>query len=424
MRVRIAILGLTLLVGLTASLLAQDDLERELQAAGELLDNGAVSSAAVRLETVLERSESSEARRLLGLAYFRLSRWGDALGELERAITLDPGNIDALLDVADVYLTANLPDEAHRALDEVDRALGEPSSPWDSRTQAAHVALSEIYAAAGRVGDAGRAMERASMLDGPVDRATMFRRIGDFATTLVDYDAALAAYDESLAEDPRPGTRVALGDLYRRTNEPQKALTQYNQAREVLPDYADAVDAHTGAAEAYLTLDRVPDAIRAASDAVRLDPRNRRARYVLGRALIRSGDSDGGRRELEEYQRLQAEFQKIDHLEREVHAIQSAAMVHLFAGDPGRAVTLLEEASLDFPQASELRFSLGLVLSQNGRHEESIAVFRDLLEWELAEYSTVHRHLEREYALIGDADASARHGAAAEREERSGRVGP
>ncbi len=437
MWVRSAILALTLHVGLMASLAsehanagvpgstkrapAQSDAGEDLRAARALLESGEVQAAAAALEAGLDRFDSSEARRLLGVAYFRLSRWGDALAELDRAITIDPGNVEALLDVADVYLTANLPDEAGRALGEVDRAIGQRPGRGGSRTQAAHVALSELYAASGRAGDARRAMERASTLDGPVDRATIFRRIGDFATTLVDYDAARASYIESLARDPRPGTRVALGDLHRRTNAPEKALDQYNQAREVLPGN---VDAHTGAAGAYLMLGRIPDAVRAAREAVSLDAGNRRARYVLGRALVRSGDREAGRRELEEYRRLETAYQKQDHRDREIHAVQSAAMVHLFAGDTGRAVALLEQASRDLPEVPDLRFSLGLVLSQAGRHEDSIAVFRDLLEWELVEYSTVHRHLEREYALVGDTGASASHGAEAAREERSERVAP
>ena len=384
-----------------------------LAAAARLIDDNQIESAVALLEELATSPEdSAEVRRLLGRAYYQSARWADALGQFEAALRMNPENELARLDMAYLYLGANLPDQADAAL--AGAVLAFPTS-GNPRYQDLYFALAESFADAGRIGIAKRSMARAASFDGPVEKIVIFKRLGDFATQLVEFDPARDAYLDALTLDPEDvDSRIALGSLYLRDNRPDDAL---RELARVLDRDPDNVTALTGIAETYLATDNLSEAARAAERAVELVPDNRRARYVLGRSLVRMGRDEEGRNELEEYRRLEARFQDLDHRAREIHAFQSAAMVHLINGQTETAIALLEEAIEELPQSTDLRLSLGLALSQSLRHRAAVVTFTELLRMPAAEAATVHRHLEREYRLLGDPASSRRHRELADRLE-------
>lgn len=380
--------------------------EPSLAEAARLLDDNQLDAAVSLLEErIAAGDDSAHARLLLGRAYYGSLRWADALAEFEASIRLNPDDELARLDIAQIYLAAGLPDQADSAL--ADSLLSSAGS-GNPRYQDLYFALAESFADAGRIGNAKRSMAQAASFDGPVEKAVIFKRLGDFATQLVQFDAALEAYRNALEIDPgHTPSRIALASLYLRDNRPEDALTELTHVLEGDPDDVTAL---MGVAETQLATENLSEAARAAGRARDLAPDNRRARYVLGRSLFRMGRTEEGRKELEEYRKLEAEFQASDHRAREIHAVQSAAMVHLLEGRNDAAVTLLENAIGERPRSTELRLSLGLVLSQSERHQAAVEAFSGLLELPVADAAVVHRHLEREYRLLGDVRSSLRHG--------------
>lgn len=366
--------------------------------AERLIDNNQIEPAVSLLEErIASGQDTSEARRLLGRAYSLSARWADALAEFEASIRLNPANEFALLDMAGLYLAGSLPDLADSALAGAVRASPGSGHP---RYQGVYFALAESFANAGRIGDAKRSMARAASFEGPVGRAVVLTRLGDFAAQLVQFDEALAAYRDALELEPgREDSRLALAVLYLRNNRPDQARRELDR---VLGSNPDNIIGLTGLAETHLAMGNLSEAARAAGRVVDRVPGNRRARYVLGRSLIRMGRVEEGRSQLEEYQRLEAEFQVRDHRAREIHAVESAATVHLFNGRTDAAIALLEGAIEEWPESTDLGLSLGVALSQSNRHRAAVDAYRQLLEMPNASAATVHRHLEREYRLLGD----------------------
>src|SRR6185312_14730452 len=95
-----------------------------------------------------------------------------------------------------------------------------------------------------------------------------------------------------------------LGEMYFRQSHHVEALAEFMVTRMLNPARTDT---HAAIGQVYLRTGAYADAVAAARRAVALDASHKEARYVLATSLIRLGDVDEGKRELEVYQRLQTE---------------------------------------------------------------------------------------------------------------------
>jgi tetratricopeptide (TPR) repeat protein len=347
------------------------------------------------LECAVEQSPDDVRSRVrLGSAYFGEGRWFEALTQYEAALGIEPANESVRLGIASVFLEAGLADEARQALDAAAAMFPASRLPEYSGF---YYRLSEIYADRGRLGDARRTIEAAALHPGPVDPAVIQKRLGDFLKDLVEPEAARAAYIRALRLDPDSvAARMALAGLDLDQGRLDEALEGY---LHVLGEHPELGDAYRGIAEAHFAANRFEDAATAAGDAVRLLPEAPGPHYVLGRALQMIGEEAAGRSELAEYERLQARTLAADHRDREVHAWQSDAIVRFYRGDPDGAVAVLEDAIDRYPGASDLYLSLGLLLSQSGRHADAVATYSALLDVDPEAAVAVAPHLARERRL-------------------------
>lgn len=72
--------------------------------------------AAIMYRKALQKDlRSSEAYYRLGLTDLKLANYGDAIHQLQRAVSLQPDNADATIKLADIYLAAAAQDSSHRA---------------------------------------------------------------------------------------------------------------------------------------------------------------------------------------------------------------------------------------------------------------------------------------------------------------------
>jgi Tfp pilus assembly protein PilF len=91
--------------------------------------NGRLDESAKEFETLLTHDPVPSSAFALGLVYGQLGRWNDAARALERCVQEDPSYPRARYNLALAYAKAG---DTTRALDELERASGDPSSHRDA----------------------------------------------------------------------------------------------------------------------------------------------------------------------------------------------------------------------------------------------------------------------------------------------------
>jgi len=340
-----------------------------------------------------------EARRVLGLAYLQNGEVSAAIDQFEAAIGLSPLEERLHLVLTDTYWMLGLTSEAEAAAVRAVRLI--PDS------QRAHHTLAELYANSGRVRASLGEYMRARELEGPVPPEEIYQKIGDGQTLLVEFDEAESAYLQALDVDPgHVPSRLGLGYVYLRSGRFAEALGEYES---VLRAHPDNVTARVRLAEVHLRLERFGESVRTAGEVLGIDPGNQGALYIRGTALLRMGQKAQGEADLEEFRRLETAAAAEEHLEMEVVSFNREAVAMVRQGRYQEAVDTLQEGIEARPDARSLYLNLGLIRSQLGDHHGAVETFVAMLRLGLGDDPAVHRNLAREYALLGDIEASRRH---------------
>jgi Flp pilus assembly protein TadD len=133
---------------------------------------------------------------------------------------------------------------------------------------------------------------------------------------------------------------------------------------------------------------------------------HQQAHYVLGTALVRSGQAADGRAELATFERLQNEAAAARVRQLEIDGLQREATVSAAAGDETRAASLLRRAVTLDPESAPLHMDLGIALLQLGDHQGAVAELTQAAM--LGAPFAVHQHLAAAYETAGRADDSRR----------------
>ena len=345
---------------------------------------------------------------IVSLAEFKDNGFRETVSELERLLPLAPLTERSYVQMKDILLEAALGEETETVL-----RVGLERFP-DSRIL--RIYLADLLANTGRTADALEVLREAAALPTPagLDAATdrvqlgvIFQRTGDIQSALTDFDAAVAAYERSLAIDPAaPDGRIKLGRAHFANNRVDEALTEFERAARENPDDQDA---HLNLAEVYLARGEWDAAVAAAEQAIDRGTTDSRTLYILGTALVRLGRVGDGQERLGEFQEVETGFRDIEHQNREVDATSLAAIGALRAGEGGAAVSYLEEAIALFPDAGRLHMNLAMVQSRLDRPEAAVETYKRMLELGVGRRFLIHRNLAEEYAALGDLEASERH---------------
>lgn len=258
-----------------------------------------------------------EAARLdpeLPQVYSRLARVHDALGRHERARQLylrelrsDPGDIDTLLDIADLLRRMQRPAESSEKLRRV--------LELDPRCAEAHAALAEL-----------------SELGG-------------------DHEAAIAQMDVAVRLDPAiPEGRLRLAVMLiargREADAPRirELLDAEIRAHAQAPD----PDAHSLSrlGEALLDAARPSDAARVFATLIELEPDRLDNRHLLSVALLEMGQLDAGMAQAREIIRRHP---------RSIEAMHNLALAHMRRGDWLRARYWVSQALQTDPEDAPIR---------------------------------------------------------------------
>jgi tetratricopeptide (TPR) repeat protein len=240
---------------------------------------------------VAELQDSSEAHRLLGLAYRAGGRLQDSIREFTAAGRLAPDDERSRIMLGSTLAVAGNLAEAERVLRQTIGAM-----PMSGEARWALAVVNDLQ---NRGLDALAALEEAAALPIVAGRAALDWRIAQLAYRHQDHDrviAALARRAEQLPNDA--AAHSALGFAYLRTGRSDKALTEL-----LITLLLGGTDAETlnAIGRIHLEADRLDAAEAVLRRAAALDPSNAQMHYVLGNTLMRLGKTAEGAQHLKEY---------------------------------------------------------------------------------------------------------------------------
>jgi len=238
---------------------------------------------------------SSEAHRILGVAYATASQSGKSIDALRTAVRLDSGNERARLALADVLASTDAAG-ARVFLSETTQVIPESGQ--------AHWKLGRIHLQFGDEANAVRSYEAAARLAPFAGAGLLQASIGRLDNKRLDFDAAAAAYGARIAITPNDSAaHLDLADIYRAQDTLDSALVESLVA--ALLDPANARSFAT-IGQIHAASGRDEDAVQALRKAVSVDPAHLEAHYALSRALSRLNRADEARDELQIFAQLQS----------------------------------------------------------------------------------------------------------------------
>jgi superkiller protein 3 len=252
-----------------------------------LLDDGAA-----------DRPILPPSRYAKGFALIQQGRYDDALAVLRVAASVGMATDDRVeLARVDSLVTAGLLDEAEQGLRAVvERFPDAGQAYWH---------WGRLYMRLNREADALAQFERAARLNPIAGAAPLHVIVGQLHENQLDPDAALRAFERAIDVNPNHAP------AHRELAEALVGLDRLDEARAefliaLRLDAGDAV-AWSGLGQVHAAQERLDQAVAAFQRAVAIDARNREAHYGLARAFTRLGRAEEGSRELEIFERLQAE---------------------------------------------------------------------------------------------------------------------
>ena len=275
----------------------QARLNPDVRAGAAAMRENRTAAAIQHLEAaVAALAESSEAHRLLGLAYRAGARPQDGIRHLRNAVRLAPHDERAGVALG-VLLTeaGNLSDAEHALRQTIEAVPASGVARWE---------MAVVYDLQNRGVDALSALDEVAALPIIAGKAAVDWRIAQLAQRHQQYEqviAALARRAQLLVNEP--AAHKDLGFAFLRLGRDDEALSEFLMALSLGGEDAATV---TAIGRIHLAAERFDAAERSLRRAVALNPTNPEARYALGNTLIRMGKTSEGMQHLREFDRLRS----------------------------------------------------------------------------------------------------------------------
>lgn len=364
-------------------------------AGAEALRAGQATRAIDAFTAAVRDAGSSEAHRMLGVAYWLSGELERSIEHLEQAVRLSPKDERARLMLARVLEEKGDTGRAERML--VETAAAIPSSAR------AHFRLGRLYGAANRTEDAVHEYEAAIGVGVFTGEAPLLLDIGALYHRELDARRAETAFARAVALRPNDAVAHrergrALLDLER----PEAALVELAAALLVDPkDY----DSYVTLGQIHLDGGRYAQAVPLLTRAIAIEPDEPSAYYVLATALVRSGRGDEAALHLQTFARLQA--LALDKRRRgiELSTARLDAGVLTDKGELDRAVAEWTRIVADWPDIAANYAGLAAALAGRGQLDAAVTQFERALTLDPA--AGVYRQLAALYDRMGRPDAAA-----------------
>ena len=271
---------------------------KELRAGVTALRAKNGTEAVARLEAAVHSMPgSSEAHRVLGVAYRAVGKLPESLTHFERAVRLRPDDERARLALGTTLAEAGKLAEAERELrDTIGTLPASSAARWE---------LAVILDRQNRGTEAIRLLEDAAALPIVAGRARLLWRLAEVAHAYKRDSARVIAVVSQMARlaPNEAGGHRDLGLAYSRAGRDDEAAIELLMASLLGHEEVEMLGA---LGQIHLNAGRLERALSDLRRAIALDPTSMQARYALARTLQRLGRHDEARQELAEFDRLRA----------------------------------------------------------------------------------------------------------------------
>ncbi len=360
------------------------------------LRQGMVEAAIDRLEAAVAlAADSSEAHRILGVAYGVSGNVMKGVQHLRDAVRLNPRD-----ERGWIALARTLEDSGELAQAVAALQAGVAALP-DSG--ALHWRLSATSARRQQTDESDLAMitlaDRLVLFAG---KGELYGQLARLAQAHLDYDRGIALLEQRVALTPNnAAAHKALGQAY------------MDQGREE-PGYAELVtsllldpldtETLTSLGRLHLGAGRPAPAMAALERALTLDASNSQALRALGEALARAGRTAEGQERLEESVRRQAQDVEDQRSLRTVAMLTMQAEIHMSQGEYEAAIDVFKQAiAVRRDRVSSLRLADALINA--GRLEDAAGLLQNASSQNAR--PETYRRLADVYAALGRTEQSA-----------------
>jgi protein O-GlcNAc transferase len=290
------------------------------------LERNDLKTAQADFENVVRLAPSAEqGYSALGAVLVRLGRTSDGIRELEKALTMKPGDSSAQTNLALAYQQSGHSAKALPLFAKLEVA---------ARAEKRPLTLSILIAYARALASAGQ------------------------------LQAATTRMKEAVASDPHNAVlQDELGSLYAQRRDWPNAEEAFSAALAAMPDFAIA-HMHLGLTR---KAEEKPGAMEELSRAYQLTPENATVALEYGRALAAAGQDEQAIPVLEQAAKEEASS---------TAAAYQLGLVLQRSNRLEEAITLLEKAATAEPQNAEALTNLGMALSQAQRAKEAVPILQ------------------------------------------------
>lgn len=362
-------------------------------AAGARLRQGQLQAALSGLRVALSQAPGAETWRIAGVAYWADEQYEKSIEALTNAIRINSRDERSRIALADVLVAAGRSADAEQTLKQTIALLPDSGQ--------AHYRLAELYRSQSLVANAVAEFERAASCSPLVGLDYLHDTIGGLHATQADFDRAAAAYRKRIEVNPNNSeAHRKLGEIYVLQGRDAAALAEFGVAVRLDPKNNSEALAET--AQTYLRAGRFEDAVRSARAALTRDPAQQKARFTLGTALVRLGNTVEGQRELEVFQKEVDDTAAARRHALEAKALERDARRAEAAGNYSEAVSALRRAWESAPADDQLEFELARMLVKAGQPAEALT---HLTKAGQSNDPDAHQALADAYGALGQQDA-------------------
>jgi len=360
------------------------------------LRQGMVDAAVERLEAAVALAgESSEAHRILGVAYAISGNVTKGVQQLRDAVRLNPRDERGWIALARTLEDSG---ELAQAIDALQAGIAAlPDSG------ALHWRLSLTSARRQRTDESDLALltitDRLVLFAG---KGELYGQLARLAQSHLDYDRGVALLEQRIALTPNnAAAHKALGQAY-----VEQGREQPGYAELVISLLLDPLDTETltSLGRLHLSAGRTAQAVAALERALTLDSSNSQALHALGEALIRAGRTAEGQQRLEDSVRRQAQEVEEQRSLRTVAMLTMQAELLMSKDEYEAAIDVFKQAiAVRRDRVSPLRLADALIKA--GRLDDAAGLLRNATTTNGG--PETYRRLADVYAALGRKEESA-----------------